>query len=218
MHIVRPPAQVVRARKREIARRYRAKRRGRGYEPLTFAAIRVSQINRLIEHRHGPQLPDTDDAETYIRVALDHLAKLRDPSPRVRDWLTHYAPWLALQSRERLISDAIEHPLRYGADKLGWKLRVTKAERTALNLTTIGAIDQTKAERRADARQAKRIRDRARRQAALRDQGATPRHQYEAQSAAHTKPWIAAGMSRATWYRARKPRETGPSPCISDSM
>jgi len=46
-----------------------------------------------------------------------------------------------------------------------------------------------------------RDRDTARRRAA----GAVDRKTYESQSVSRQKPWVALGMSRATWYRAGKP-------------
>lgn len=195
MPIVRPSPETVAARKREIARRYARKHRNAW--PVTFAAVRLSELNRLFVHRYGSSLPDDDEGEAMARVAVHHIGRLRDASRRIGDWLTYWAPWLGLASRERLIRDALECPLRYRADKLGWKLRLTALERRELKIRTIGAMDQTKAERRAQARASKRQRDHARRRA----QGAKPRAEYEAQSLEQSQPWKAEGISRRTWYR-----------------
>jgi hypothetical protein len=166
MKIVRPPPEIIAARRREVARRYHrleiAKRKGK--QPLAFAAFRLAELTRLIERRHGRQLPDTDDAIVYVRVVLDHLAKLRNPEGRMTRWLEQYAPWLELRSRERTIRDALDHPLRYSADTLADKLNVTKLERQALRLCTIGAIDYRKADRQAAAKIKRRNQQRIRRQ------------------------------------------------------
>jgi hypothetical protein len=99
-------------------------------------------------------------------------------------------------------------PLGWRADKIAGILQVTEAERSRLGLTTIGAIDMSRAERI----QRRRERDRTRRQQRRRAGGAKPRNQYEAQSISRAQPWAALGMSRATWYRTGKPtRETSAS-------
>jgi hypothetical protein len=139
-----------------------------------------------------------------VKCMVHHLGRLRDAPRRIGNWCARYAPWLGLESHERLIRDTQERPLRWKADRLAWKLRVTAAERTTLKLRTIGAIDMT-AQQRAEQRK----RRNAERMRALRKaQNATPRAIYEAQSLSRTKPWEAAGVSRRTWYRLRG---TGPS-------
>lgn len=195
--ITRPSPALIAARKREIAKRYA--RKDKRSIPLTFAAVRLSELNRLYQYRHGRELPATDDGLQAARLAVHHIGRLRDAARRIGSWLDYWTPWLDLASRERLIRDATEHPLRWRADKIAWKLRVTAGERQALNLRTIGAIDETRAERQAKARILKRERDQARRRA----QGVKPRADYERNAIAKQAPWEAVGISRATWYRRR---------------
>lgn len=194
------PQQRMEVRHAEIARRYadKAKRAG----PLSFAALRLAEIHRLLKHRHRRVLPDDDAGLTAARVAVHHIARLRDASRRMDRWLEHWAPWLDLPSRERLIREATEKALRWRADKLAWKLQVTPTERAELKLRTIGAMGETAKDRKAKARQRQRERQQARRSAA----GAMPRQAYEANSISRAKPWSALGMSRAAWYRAGKPQ------------
>lgn len=198
---IRPSPAVIVARLREVAQRYARKRQAR--QPLTLAAVRVAELTRLYDLRWHGTLPDDDVGETAMRIMVNHIGHLRDAPRRISRWLDHWAPWLSLASHERVISDASEKPLRYRADKIAWKLKVTAAEREQLKLRTIGAIDQTRHERQAIARQRKRERDRARRMA----KGAKARKDYEGNSIEKSKPWIAEGVSRATWFRRR---ETGP--------
>ena len=81
---------------------------------------------------------------------------------------------------------------------------MSDAERRRSHLTTIGAVDKSKAERLAERKARKRDRDRLRRQRQRQTEGAKPRAEYEAQSLNRTKPWERLGMSRRTWYRARQ--------------
>lgn len=175
-----------------------------------MAAIRASEMTRLYQRRYPlEQLPDTDEGVDLARLMLQHLNRLRDAPRRISRWLDRWCPWLDLASHERLLADAMAVQLRYRADKLAWKLRVTAAERQELGLRTIGAIDQTKDQRADAAKERHRERARARR----RTKGAKPRAEYEANSANRTRPWEAAGMSRRTWYRqlaqARSPYISG---------
>jgi hypothetical protein len=196
---IRPSPELLKARKREIARRYARKYRKNAI-PLTFAAIRVAELTRLYEYRYGPgPLPDHEDSITRARVMVHHLGRLWDGTRRVATWLDRNAPWLGVRSQEQLIRDTQERPLRWRADRLAWKLQVTAAERHTLNLRTIGAIDQTKEQRADIAKQRKRERDQQRRRA----DGIKPRAQYEAAAITTTKPWITQGISRRTWYRRR---------------
>lgn len=199
----RPPPALVALRKREIAKRYRqsAKAKG-GKRPRSQAAWRVAELTRLFDHRFGPVLlPPNAAGELGAKVMAHHLGGLRDAPRRISDWFQTCTPWLGLASRERLIRDATEHPLRWRADRLAILLGVTAAERDLLDLRTIGACDQSREERAAIMRERKRTRDRARRLT----KGAKLRAEYERWGASRRKPWLAHGISRAAWYRAGKP-------------
>jgi hypothetical protein len=200
--LIRPSPAVIAARKREIAQRYARKER-QARQPFTLAAVRVAELTRLYESRWpARELPDDDDGETALRILVNHIGHLRDAPRRISRCIAYWAPWLGLASHERLITAAVEKPLRYRADKLAWKLKVTAAERDELGLRTIGAIDQTRQQRQAIAKVRRRERAKERRA----EQGAMKRADYEANSVNRAKPWIAEGISRATWFRRR---ETG---------
>lgn len=187
------PEQLQAAKHAEIAARYRTGTNAK-HRPVTFAAIRASELTKLYRARYGRELPEGDAGVMAARIMVHHLARLRDAPRRIASWLNRWAPWLDLQEGERLIREATECPLKWKADKLAWKLRITSAEREALSIRTIGAIDQTSAERLELAKQRRADRETERR----RQQGAKPRAAYVG-----TKPWTAAGMTRATWYRRR---------------
>lgn len=199
--IIITPEQSQAARHHEIEVRYREMARRKGRKPVTFAAIRAAELAQLYAARYGREIPDTDDGLVAVRVMLHHLARLRNADRRMATWIDRHAPWLELPAAERLIREATEKPLRWKADKLAWKLHITAAERTELGLRTIGAIDQSTAQRLELATKRRRLSEEARR----RNSGAKPRAEYEAHSLAKRQPWIAMGISRAQWYRKGKP-------------
>jgi hypothetical protein len=188
-------ASRIEARRREIRRRYRAKNRER---KLSMAALRIAELRRLFQARYGDELPDDDAGRADARLMAQHLARRPgDQRRRIVSWCETWAPWMPADELEQLIADVIDKPRKWRADTLAAKLNLTDAERRKHRITTIGAVDRTKAERLADRKQRKREAARARRQA----RGAKPRKQYESTSATATKPWLALGISRATWYR-----------------
>ena len=104
LRIVRPSPELVTARKREIAQRY-ARRYKR--TPITFAAIRVSELTRLFDYRYnGLVLPDSDDGVQMVRVMVHHMGRLKDAPRRISNWCMRFAPWLGLRSVEVLIGRA----------------------------------------------------------------------------------------------------------------
>src|SRR5262249_32553936 len=73
-------------------------------------------------------------------------------------------------------------------------------QRTAVGITTIGSIDVDRKQRNRRRRERQRMNRERRRRA----RGARPRAEYlEANSLTRTKPWVAKGISRRTWYRRR---------------
>lgn len=188
----------------EIAKRYRekSKRHFRNQpKPRTRAAVRIAELTRLYDYKWGKVvLPDTAEGMEAARIMAHHIAHLKDASRRISDWLATCAPWLPLVERERLINDALECPLKWRADKLAWKIGVTEETRTKLKLTTIGAVDCSKAQRE----QRRRQRSTERKRDIRRANGAKPRAAYERQSRTKRAPWVVAGLSRATWYRRQR--------------
>ncbi len=109
-------------------------------------------------------------------------------------------PSLSLQRGQAIIEAATSRPRRYRAETLAKVLRLTDAERTALRITTIGAIDVTKAER-AIRRKIRAKQRAAQARAANREQ---TRAEYLAKALTAAKPWEVEGISRRTWERRRK--------------
>jgi hypothetical protein len=184
---------------REIARRYR-----RNAMPFVLDVDRFEELIRLAHDRHGDMLPDDEQGRLFAFVMAHHLGE----PDSIRAYLDSAAPWW--DEADALIKSVTKKRLRWRADTLAstkW-LAVSYGERQRLGLKTIGAHDIPKklrtALRRRRYRARRRALDRAWRQQQRRRQGAKPRAQYEAESVSQTKPWLAAGVSRATWYRNRE--------------
>lgn len=162
----RPTAEIIRARKWEIKRRYERKPKvGKRGRPM--AAIRLAELSRWLNDAigAGAELEQCEWSEGIARLFVHHFVVLGDGSRRAADWLATYAPWIDRRDREYLITEANHCPLKWSADKLAWKLRLTDAKRTELKITTIGAIDVGREERKARRNRLKRERERARRAA-----------------------------------------------------
>jgi hypothetical protein len=168
-------------------------------------AIRCAELERLFIVRYGRQLPDDDAGRDEAMLMAHHLAhRSGDVRHRIATWLGRAAPWMTEAERAELLAAVMAKPLRWRADRLAARVGLTEAERQRLQIRTIGAIDldkDSRAKRRAERKVAA---ERERRRA----NGAKQRAEYETGSTTARQPWLAAGISRRTWYR----RGTGPCP------
>jgi hypothetical protein len=88
------------------------------------------------------------------------------------------------------------------ADKAAQMLRLMAERRKRLDIRTIGAIDQTKEQRRVLRKWANKCRQAARRSRVARESERIIRPRTV--SLSRTKPWQAQGISRRTWERRQK--------------
>lgn len=199
--------------------------------PLTLSGLRLFEIERIIKARHGGiQIPDptgTDDLQTCLAYLA---AGITSVEPGFLAWVQMVAPWALGDSYKQdlqIIIDAAEQRKAdktgdFDADAVAKILNVTFIERTRLELRTIGCNDLTKEQRIAIAKEKKRGADR-KRQAAKRRRNPSykPRAEIHAGSLETIKPWVEAGISRATYFRrlnrsrATAERETDASPIYS---
>jgi hypothetical protein len=188
----------VKGKLREIEVRYGHDKRDRRGKKFSMATLRVAEIDRLLVSRYGHVLPDDDAGRDDARIMVHHLAQISGDAPkRIAAWISARCRWMSPDEAETLTAAAISKPIRWRAPTAGAAFRLLDAERTALRITTMAPVDVSEAEmakRRKD-------RDRERKAAKRRAAGAQPRKQYEAGATGHGKPWIAAGISRASWYR-----------------
>lgn len=155
MNIRRPPLQLVKARQWEIARRYGRKAKvGKRSRPM--ASIRIAELGRWLADAagEGAELEPCQWSEGIARIFVHHFVVIADGNRRAAAWLATYCPWISTRDREYMITEANHCPLKWSADKLAWKIRLTDAKRSELKITTIGAIDVSR-EQRATRRKAK---------------------------------------------------------------
>lgn len=119
-----------------------------------MATLRLNDLARLFRARYGLTLPDDDAGRDDLHVALSHLAPLSGARDRMARYVEIWAPWLTVAEARQVMDAALTQPQKWKADQLAWRLRLTAADRAALGITTIGAIDLNKAAR-ARARKAK---------------------------------------------------------------
>ncbi len=152
-------------------------------------------------YRGGPLTQD-DAGERDLYVAGCHLwhIKRRDHVGSIKAWAAMWAPWCGPAELTALIERVEADPRKWTADPMARELGVTDAIRTALGLTTIGAIDFNKKRRK----QRRGKKSEARSTKRRRKAGAVPRDEWlTAHSENRTKPWLAEGKSRATHFREK---------------
>jgi hypothetical protein len=176
---------------------------------MQLVSLRLNDLARLFRARYGHVLPDDDAGRDDLMVAVNHLACLPHPQKPIEHWIEIWAPWLTVKERKAIMADALVCPTRWKADALAWRLHLTAADRAALGITTIGAIDENKSARK----KRRRLQARKRMVAHRKAKGAISRKAYEEQSLEATMPWVEQGISRRTWFRRRAMALRGTSAC-----
>ena len=172
----------------------------RGDHSEIMRRLRLGNLRTLFRDRYGPTLPDDDAGREDLRELLLPISLGPNAAIKMPKAIEVWAEWMSRDEAEQLIDDVNQTPIwrrKPNAKELGERLRVTNAQRERLRLWTIAACDMTPEEAQ-DWRKAKeRARKRQRR-------NREPRAKYEANSINRTKPWLALGISRATWFRRRE--------------
>jgi hypothetical protein len=147
---------LIAAKRWEIKRRYEHHPKV-GKRTRSMAAIRISELHRWLGDvvGAGAELEPCDWSAGIARIFVHHFVVLADGNRKAADWLQTYCPWIETRDREYMITEASHCPLKWSADKLAWKIRLTDAKRTELKITTIGTIDCSR-EQRAARRKANR--------------------------------------------------------------
>ncbi len=160
--------------------------------------FRMRDLEATFRHRYrGRLLTDDDSGRDDLLIAAHHCYHFGgDPGRRIRAWAQQWAPWASADELSELIDRVCKRPLKWKADTLGKKLRLTREERAGLGITTIGAFDDSKHKRAKRRGKRKNDRRQSRRHAA----GAAA----QALSTERAAPWDGEGISRRTWYRRRK--------------
>jgi hypothetical protein len=192
----------------EIRRRYAALREKYRNEADQFRFItflRIGDLEGIFEDRYGLHLPDDDAGWDELIVMANHLAHYGGATAtivgRIVEWAALHAPTIATDRVAALASKVAARPIKWSADKLAWRMRLTMEDRTRLGITTIGAFDVGKKDRPewlAAHHRKRKADDR-------RAEGVPTRAEWRANSDTARKPWEAMGMSRRTWHRRGKP-------------
>lgn len=165
------------------------------------AQIMLRDLERLWAHRYGGVLPNDDAGRDDLWIAAQLIRSRRgDVAAKVVAWARVWAPWCSIDEAVRLAARVARRPYKFTADLLAEKVGLTYAERQALGITTIGAIDVGPDERE----RLRRDRYNAKRKEKRRVAGAKPREMYEQNSIESEAPWEAEGISRSTWQRRRR--------------
>lgn len=175
--------------------------------------LRLREIETVVRHRHGHMVQDargTDDYETVTHYLLAVAGSLGDPVGFAQRWMPWFDDDDVLKRANNLAATMMalkRGPAVLRADAVAKLICVTFEERQKLGLKTIGCCDVDRRERNRRVYEARKATERFRISTKRRAAGIQPRSEYIAQSLSAERPWIAAGMSRASWYRKR--RETG---------
>ena len=179
-----------------------AERAGRSTAGYAKALHRLREIDRLIADRHGQFVP-VERISDYLAVA----AFCHQDTASSLAWMQRYAP-SAVAGFDDLFA-----PVRLEKEGRRWNLSVEDAgarvglmfeERQRLGITTMWAADMPIAEQKEAIKEAKRERDRTVK-AEKRRASRLPRADWLAtRTLNRSKPWLAEGIDRATWFRRRK--------------
>jgi hypothetical protein len=165
--------------------------------------LRIGDLNKLFGHRYGGgrdlyEFPDDDAGRIDLEILAQHYAR-SNPLKLVKV-ITTRAPWCMADELQCFLDRVAAYPRQWKAETLGHELGVTASEWRALKICTIAPADLTKGQRD----QIRKFKARVRKTAARRQQGAMPRTEYlAANDISRTKPWLAEGISRKTWYKRR---------------
>jgi hypothetical protein len=196
---------------------------------------RIGNLNKLMAVRGWDVLPQGRRGQRILKWAAHHLwrAAERNPERSVRNFCRKRAPYLKPAEVDQLVADTAGGCATWWSnDQSAAVLDVGVCEREANTLWFIGACDDPdyeirrlvkaakammRARRRRAAKSAGRPRGRPATATGPRRRSKVTRSEYLANnSTTKTKPWIALGISRATYYR-RNGCETGPTENTSRS-
>ena len=160
-----------------------------------IALLRMHDLESLCRASVVP----ADGGWEYLTAAANHLAfiyrRTADKIAAVVAWCRRFTPSIPPDRAALLAERIVEDPRMPCADRLAWRLGLTMETRTALEITTIGAVDVTKAQRAALRK--KMDAEGARRRRAAQRTG-RPRGR-----PSKGKPWEALGISKTTYYERR---------------
>jgi hypothetical protein len=147
--------------------------------------------------------PDDDAGREDLKILLQHYSHTNPY--RIHSVAKVRAPWMEAPDVWRLVEQVFAYPRKWRAATIGRELHVTFEEWKVLSLRTIKPANVSEK----DLASYRKDKDRLRQLRRRRKAGAKDRREYLAKNKiSRTKPWVKAGMSRASWYRQNKASET----------
>jgi len=189
---VRPPPEAVSAKKREIARRYGRRNRGR-FGRTAFNAIRRREIERFAQI--------VTNAEDFTRCLIAwswHLPPSANPLQAVLNVASVLRRPISPADASSILEEASIIRKSKSADGIAKLLGLTYDQRRTLRITTIGSVNVKKGDRR----EIRRVCDKFKKEQKRRAKGVRARDEYEANSVAEQAR--AQGVSRMTIYRRKR--------------
>ena len=178
-----------------------SKRKSKKPDREILRRIILGQLNRIFRDRYGAEFPDDDaghpDLEVLLRYHALHPTHARE---NMRNTIETRAPWRPKAEADLIIGDLAildQRRLWLSQAELRQQVWLSNADRQQLKAWNIPPWDRTPAQLELRRKERKR----ARKRLARRNAGATSRSIYLEDSISNKKPWKAAGVSRATWYR-----------------
>ncbi|MGY4193382.1 hypothetical protein [Bradyrhizobium sp. USDA 4520] len=181
--------------------------------PYSRARQRRNHTEKLIIDRHGGLIRQAAVADAYVLTAAECCGQiLKDEgkelsSAAIAERLSIWCgTWIIQSYSDEQIGLISAQAAKLDGwippdDHVGERLKLTYDDRERLGISTIGPCD-VHPEEREERRLEKR---RLSAEAGRRAKGCKPRKDWLAEhSASRTKPWIAEGISRATYYRRKK--------------
>jgi hypothetical protein len=199
-------------------RAFKKERRVRRGPPLAF--LRLWDLRKLVTFWRENGVVETPElSRNVFTIAVPELLRrpfvpTKEAGPCGRSFSEFAAEWCPAYYEAMgggaYFNDLQAHfdatpksrwPSPRSPDRAAKLLDLTSDIRAELDIGTIGAVDRGKDQRLAD----RKRRNRERKAEVRRGKGATPR----SESLTRTKPWLAAGVSRRTWYRGRANGQAG---------
>jgi hypothetical protein len=176
--------------------------RGDGKAFRAIGIQRIGALNKLFAHRYGGArhdyvFPDDDAGLEDLKILLHHYC-WNNPLAMTRV-IELRAPWVNDKQAANLIEQVEFDPLKWRSETLGKLLNFTGREWRQLRIRTITPVDMSRDERRYYSEVLRKARRKIKRVL----KGGKPRATYEGNSLSRTKPWVAQGISRTTWYERR---------------
>jgi len=182
--------------------------------PEILRRVILGELRRVFRGRYGPVLPDDNAGREDIELLLYPLSlHPTHPIEQMKHAIETIAPWMPPAEAKPLIDSLMDLPIWYrklSPREMGYKIRLTNAEREKYKAWHILPVDMTDEE----LAKHKRAKERARGERRRRKAGAKP----QAGSKSKLQPWIQNGVSRANYFRnQRRLRETDSSEVLASN-